>query len=204
MLKWMKSLWSSQNAPAANARLIVGLGNPGRAYEATRHNIGFRVVRALAGQKGMSLREKSRWGGESAMQNKLYLLLPLTYMNCSGQAVRKCMKDLGLLPAQMIVVCDDVALDFGQIRIREGGSAGGHNGLKDIEAHLGTQKYPRLRIGVGSHKGHNLADYVLGKFSAAEEAEMPKVLEKAVDALSLWLDEGIEKAMNEFNVKGDR
>lgn len=203
MLRWMKSLWSSQNAPAANKRLIVGLGNPGLAYEATRHNIGFRVVRHLASQKGLEWREKSRWSGESAAEGGLYLLLPLTYMNCSGDAVRKCMKDLGLLPQQLIVVCDDVAIDFGQLRIREGGSSGGHNGLKNIEAHLGSQKYPRLRVGVGNHKGHNLADYVLGKFSATEEAEMPKILEKAVSALNLWLEEGTMKAMNQFNVKGD-
>ncbi len=109
----------------------------------------------------------------------------------------------GLLPSQMIVVCDDVALDFGQLRIREGGSAGGHNGLKNIEAHLGTQQYPRLRVGVGSHQGHNLADYVLGKFSAGEEAEMPQILEKAARALDLWLAEGTKAAMNQFNVKGD-
>ncbi|MBS0616171.1 MAG: aminoacyl-tRNA hydrolase [Verrucomicrobia bacterium] len=204
MLKWMKSLWSSQNARAANTRLIVGLGNPGSAYEATRHNIGFRVVRHLASQKGLKWREKSRWSAETAMEDSLVLLLPLTYMNCSGESVRKCLKDLGLSPEQMLVVCDDVALDFGQLRIREGGSSGGHNGLKNIEAHLGSQKYPRLRIGVGSHKGHNLADYVLGKFSAAEEAEMPKVLEKASSALSLWLEEGTLKAMNQFNVKGDK
>ena len=200
----MKSLWSSRNGPADKARLIVGLGNPGSAYDATRHNIGFRAVRCFASRTGMKMRAKSRWSGEAANAEGVYLLLPMTYMNCSGQAVRACMKDLGLGVEQIIVVCDDVALDFGQIRLREGGSAGGHNGLKNIEAHIGTQKYPRLRIGVGSHQGHNLADYVLGKFSASEEAEMPKVLEKAADALSVWLEKGIEAAMNQFNVKGDR
>ena len=118
---------------------------------------------------------------------KVILLLPMTYMNRSGQAVRLCGDYFGVSASQTLVVCDDVALPFGKMRFRLEGSAGGHNGLKSVEAHLGTREYPRLRIGIGDQQGEDLADYVLGKFSAEELELMPEIEEKALARMDLWL-----------------
>lgn len=206
MLKWMKSLLSFQNAQRPKDYLIIGLGNPGSSYEKTRHNVGFRAVRRFAERHGITLRKATRitaeMGHGTVEGASVGLVLPLTYMNSSGEAVRECVKAYKVPPKQVIVVVDDVAFPVGALRLKEGGSSGGHNGLKSIEEHLGTSEYPRLRLGVGSPEGQNLADYVLGKFEKAEEALLPQVFEKAADVLDCWIREGLQPAMTKANTKG--
>ena len=205
MLKWMKSLLSCQNAARPKDYLIIGLGNPGSGYEKTRHNIGFRAVRQFAKRQGIELRKGARISaeiGHGTLEGKsIGLVLPLTYMNSSGEAVRECVKAFKVPLKQLMVVVDDVAFPVGDLRLKESGSSGGHNGLKSIEEHLGTSEYPRLRLGVGSPGGQNLADYVLGKFEKAEEALLPQVFEKAADVLDCWIREGIQPAMTKANTK---
>ncbi len=184
--------------------LIVGLGNPGRSYEDTRHNIGFRTVKALAGKYAMTfrpslVRAKGSLAEGSVQDKKTLLLLPLTYMNESGSAVKKCSSYYKVPIENLIVVADDVALPFGQLRIRTKGSCGGHNGLRSVEAHLATQEYARLRIGVGGPSGSELADYVLNRFSVEEQRALPDIVDRAVQAIELWLSEGAETAMQEAN-----
>ena len=203
MLKWMKSLWSSQNAAARKVYCIVGLGNPGASYDRTRHNIGFQVVRAFAKKHGLTFRSKPSFSADMAKDEDQVLLLPMTYMNSSGESVARCMKYFSLDLDNMVVVVDDVALPFGQMRMKEGGSAGGHNGLKSIEQHLGTQQYPRLRIGIGAPVGCDMTSYVLGKFTEEEQGELDEILEKASEALDIWRQEGIKAAMTKVNMKGD-
>ncbi len=206
MLKWMKSLLSSQNEQRPKDYLIIGLGNPGSSYEKTRHNVGFRAVRQFAKRHGISLRRAGRISAEighgTIEGTSVGLVLPLTYMNSSGQAVRECVKAFKVPLKQLMVVVDDVAFPVGAVRLKEGGSSGGHNGLKSIEEHLGTSEYPRLRLGVGSPEGQNLADYVLGKFEKAEEDLLPQVFDKAADVLDCWIREGIQPAMTKANTKG--
>lgn len=185
---------------------IVGLGNPGKRYAMTRHNLGFLVVERLARQWGISWSDERRFSarvGRGKVEDKgVHLLMPQTYMNESGRAVRRYMDFFGLVAQQIVVVCDDVALDFGEMRLRLQGSSGGHNGLKSVEAHLGTREYPRLRLGVGegrSARSEGLVDHVLGGFSVQEREELDAVLEKASEALVLLVGRGIHAAMNEVN-----
>ncbi len=192
MLKWMKSWWSSQNAQD-KAFLIVGLGNPGKKYEKNRHNIGFLVVEEMGRRALSHFKKNGRLEAELAQvkrgDDSLLLLLPQTYMNCSGRSVKACMDyfHVGLL--RVVVVADDVALPFGETRWRDQGSSGGHNGLKSIESFLKTQQYSRLRIGVGKPSyGEDLADYVLGDFSQEEQMALPQVISKAADLLQVWID----------------
>lgn len=198
----MKSLWSSQDAPPKGF-LIVGLGNPGSSYEKTRHNIGFLVVHEMAKRLGAVFRHKPGLSGELAKSEACALLLPTTYMNSSGECVRLGVKMLKVPLSHLMIVTDDVALPFGQLRMREGGTSGGHNGLKSIEGHLRTKEYPRLRVGVGSPRGENLSDYVLGKFNVEESRDLSSVLERACEALTLWMDSGIKVAMTRTNIRGD-
>ncbi len=175
--------------------LIVGLGNPGAAYEGTRHNIGFRVLKALAEKLGAALRPALAQAKGNLAQAKvgekiLFLLMPLTYMNESGLAVRKCLDYFKIPLHHCLIVVDDVAIPFGSIRLREKGSAGGHNGLKSVEAHLGSDEYARLRIGVS--KEQPLADYVLSHFSAEEEKELPEITQRALEKIDAWLQKGLE------------
>ena len=204
MLKWMKSLWSSQREPL-KTYLIVGLGNPGTPYENTRHNIGFKVVRDFAERHGMKFRKEARLHGELAEgkgeKGKIILLLPMTYMNNSGRAVQACIHYFKLVPEDIVVVVDDVAFNFGELRLKKEGSPGGHNGLKSIEEHLKTSSYPRLRIGIGAPKRQILSDYVLEKFSERERKDLPEVLSQATDVLDLWIEKGIQVAMTEGNKK---
>lgn len=206
MLKWMKSLLSFQNAARLKDFLIIGLGNPGSAYEKTRHNVGFRAVRHFAKRHGVSLRRADRYSAEighgTVEGAELGIVLPLTYMNSSGESVRASVKAFKVPLTQVMIVVDDVALPVGGIRLKEGGSSGGHNGLKSIEEHLGTTEYPRLRLGVGGPQGEPLADYVLGKFEPAEEALLLQVFEKTADVLDCWIKEGIQAAMTKANTKG--
>lgn len=206
MLKWMKSLWSSQREPRLKTYLIIGLGNPGAAYEDTRHNVGFKAVREFAKRHGMKFRQEARLYGELAEgkieRSKVLVLLPMTYMNNSGRAVQACMNYFKLGLEDMVVVVDDVAFDLGVLRLKKEGSSGGHNGLKSIEEHLKTSSYPRLRVGIGAAPQRQvLADYVLGTFSAGEQRDLARVLSKATDVLDLWIEKGIQVAMTEGNKK---
>lgn len=195
---------SSLNVPPRKVFVIVGLGNVGAAYEQTRHNIGFRAVRLLADRLKLKFRDEAHVCGQMAQgqygEDKLVLLLPMTYMNSSGEAVRRCTSYFKPALEDLMIVCDEIALQVGTIRIRGSGSSGGHNGLKSVEDHLGSQNYPRLRIGVGDREEGELADHVLSKFLPAEEKKLPAVLEKTVDALEVWMKQGIQAAMNVANV----
>ncbi len=182
--------------------LVVGLGNPGNKYKVTRHNMGFLVVEALARRLGLELKTETRFEGAAAKKGKLHLLMPTTYMNESGRSLRK-YTDYYKVPTEtLIVVTDDIALNFGELRLRGKGSAGGHNGLKSVEACLGTQSYARLRIGVGAPRaGVASEDYVLQNFARTEQEALPQVIEDALDAVECWMREDLEAAMNQVNEK---
>ena len=185
--------------------LIVGLGNPGKAYDETRHNIGFQVLRAYAQKKGIAFRQTAGFAAELGQGQldgkKTVLLLPLTYMNSSGEAVRLCQQYFEIAHENLLVVCDDIALPFGRLRFKAKGSSGGHNGLKSIEQHLGTSEYPRLRVGIGEKMGETLTEHVLGKFTPEEKKCLPEVIERAAQAVEMWLSSGIEVAMRGFNIE---
>lgn len=187
--------------------LIVGLGNPGSVYDQTRHNIGFRVLEAFAKKQGWKLRSEAQFFGQIAQgvceDKKVILLLPQTYMNSSGESVRKCADYLEVANEKVLIICDDIALPFGQLRLKAKGSAGGHNGLKSVEVHLGTLDYPRLRIGVGDRMHGELADHVLGKFTEEERVKLPSIEEKALASLNIWIKEGVDSAMRFANQIGD-
>ena len=183
--------------------LIVGLGNPGKSYSRTRHNIGFSVVKKLASKRGFEFKKQLKfkgWIAEGKMgDDSVVLLMPLTFMNLSGEAVALVMHYFQIELPRLMVVTDDVALPMGQLRIRINSGSGGHNGLKSIEESLQTNRYARLRIGVGDRGNGELTEHVLGKFSAEEETLLPDVLERAVQAVEIWLDKGITSAMNFAN-----
>lgn len=186
-------------------QLIVGLGNPEPKYDKTRHNIGFEAVDALARRAQITWSENRRfqsWLGEGqgSKGDKLRLLKPLTYMNRSGQAIRAAIDWFKLPPESVLIVYDDMDLPVGRLRMRLSGSAGGHNGMKSAIAHLGTQNFPRLRIGIGkSGSEQNSVSHVLGKFSPQETQAMSEVLQLAVDAIEFSRREGVEKAMSLYN-----
>ena len=184
--------------------VIVGLGNPDKKYEHTRHNIGFDVIDALADKYNIDIREKKHKAlcGTGVIEGtKVLLVKPLTYMNLSGEAVGEVMNFYKLDPEEdLLVIFDDISLEPGNIRIRKKGSAGGHNGIKSIIAHLGTEVFPRLKFGVGDKpKGMDLADYVLGNFSSEDEAILADAIKKACDAIECMVTEDCDAAMNKFN-----
>ncbi|MFQ3639076.1 MAG: aminoacyl-tRNA hydrolase [Chloracidobacterium sp.] len=185
-------------------KCVVGLGNPGATYALTRHNIGFLVVDTLAERAGkpVKLLECEALTGRMTVGSESGLLVkPQTFMNASGQAVAPLCAKYGVNPQQdLLAIVDDVALPFGRLRLRGKGSAGGHNGLKSLAAKLKTENYARLRIGIGpEHPVRNLADFVLGNFSAAERAALPELTTRAADAVEAWVQQGIEPAMARFN-----
>ena len=189
--------------------LIVGLGNPGAKYAGTRHNIGFEVVDRLSKAWGISLKEERRFQAEYGAglgphRQKVYLLKPLTYMNRSGQSIRAALDWLKLEPVQVLVVYDDMDLPVGRLRLRLSGAAGGHNGMKSAIAHLGTQDFPRLRIGIGAGDRAGDSDkavvsHVLGNFSKAERSTMDAVADTTLRALEKALLDGVEKSMSLYN-----
>lgn len=183
-------------------RLIIGLGNPGAEYEGTRHNIGFMVVDALAAKAGASFsHEKEAFVAWAQHRGHPYgLAKPLTYVNRSGQAAQKLARAYGLEPREMLVLVDDINLDPGTIRLRTGGSAGGHNGMQDIIDRLATREIPRLRLGVGSDfpRGR-MADYVLSPFSRDEQPLIDEALVRAQKAALCFVTDGIQTAMNRYN-----
>ena len=183
--------------------LIIGLGNPGTKYAGTRHNIGWDAVTAIADVTGIALKTKECKGitGTGVIEGvKVKLVQPQTFMNNSGECVRALM-DFYKIPADdILIICDDVSLPTGKLRIRAKGSAGGHNGLKSIIAHAGTSDFARLRIGVGEKpEGWDLADHVLAHFPKEEEAEVREALKKAVGAVKCILSDSVEEAMNRYN-----
>lgn len=184
--------------------IIVGLGNPGRQYENTRHNIGFRCIDKLAEKYSISVLEckhKAIIGKGYIEGQKVILAKPQTFMNLSGESVREILGYYKVEPdTNLIVIYDDISLAVGALRIRKKGSAGGHNGIKSILAQIGTDTFKRIKIGVGEKpKGYDLADYVLGHFSVAENKEMDAACEKAIEAISLLVKEEVDMAMNRFN-----
>lgn len=186
--------------------IIVGLGNPTREYEGTRHNTGFAVIDALADQYNITVdgRKHRAFVGKGVINGqKVILAKPQTFMNLSGESVRSLVDYYKIDPEEeLIVIYDDISLEPGQIRIRAKGSAGGHNGIKNIIAHLGGQVFPRIKVGVGEKpKGYDLADYVLGHFSKGEQAQMEEGYEQAATAVRMILDGEMQAAMNEFNRK---
>lgn len=181
-------------------RLVVGLGNPGPAYANTRHNVGFDVLDAWTRAEGIAFHDDKRGPVEMARMGETTLIKPLTYMNESGLAVKAWIDWLKLGIKDVLVIVDDVALILGDIRIRNGGSAGGHNGLKSIESRLGTNAYARLRCGIGPQPPMwALEDFVLGRFGPGEQEARQELVKTAIDALRCCQQEGIEVAMNRFN-----
>ena len=184
-------------------RLIIGLGNPGKDYDGTRHNIGFAVVDAFARRHGIAVtkRDYQALNGDGRIgETRVYLMKPQTFMNLSGQSVAAFLRMKPLETADIMVVTDDISLPLGRLRLRAEGSAGGHNGLKSLIAHLHGQAFPRLRFGVGAPRNPAVQiDFVLGRFGKSEQAEVDDGIERAVAALELWLSEGIQPAMNQFN-----
>ena len=187
-----------------DAWLIVGLGNPGREYEKTRHNCGFRAVELLAQQLGckidrlkfQGLYAQTEYGGK-----KLFLLKPQTYMNLSGRSVLQLSAFFHIPPQRIIVMFDDISLEPGRLRVRPDGSAGGHNGIKSIIQELGSSDFPRVKIGVGAkpHPDYDLADWVLSTFSAQEEKALTVALDNAAKAALTIVDNGVSEAANRFN-----
>lgn len=186
--------------------LIVGLGNPESEYADTRHNMGFACVRELARRLGVSV-EKKRWQslvGRSDARG-VWLAMPQTYMNLSGQAVAKALRDTGLTPQQTWVVYDELDLPLCRMRIKRGGSGAGHNGVLSLIESLGTDDFVRFRVGIGkpARKGSQSGvRYVLGRFTKAEAERLPKIIGGVADALELALDAGVERAMDRYNRPG--
>ena len=188
----------------SDAWLIVGLGNPGREYEKTRHNAGFRAIDLLAEKLGCKvdrLKFQGLYGQVNYGGGKLYLLKPQTYMNLSGRSVLALSAYFNIPPQRIIVLFDDISLEPGRLRIRADGSAGGHNGIKSMIGELGSQAFPRVKIGVGAkaHPEQDLADWVLSTFSASEEKALSSALERAADAALCIIDRGVPEAANRFN-----
>src|SRR3954471_1633332 len=178
-------------------RLVVGLGNPGREYHETRHNVGFMIIDRLAAAAGVPLKKEGK--AELARTPEYLLCKPLSYMNVSGEVVGPLARYYKMEPAEILVVLDDMALPLGKLRLRPGGSAGGHNGLKSIIQHLGTNEIPRLRIGIGGAAHGAAVDHVLGRFAPEEREELGVGLNLALDAIACVHRQGVPVAMNQFN-----
>ena len=193
----------------AAEKLVIGLGNPGREYEKTRHNLGFLVVMRLAKEYGAEFK-KSRQANALVAEIKegdtrIFLVLPLTYMNNSGIAVRDIAHFEKITSRDILVICDDINLEFGEMRLRTDGSDGGHNGLKSMIAELGGGDFPRLKMGVGAPPSRELqAEYVLFSFKAQEIKELPGFIDQAVECCRLWLKGDFAQAMTEFNKRKDK
>ncbi len=199
-------------------KLVVGLGNPGREYVGTRHNVGFEVIDVLAKKLGWTFsageyekQARSKFDAlamdrsfttASGGSERLLLLKPMTFMNLSGKSVQQALAFYQIAPADMMVVLDDLALPCGKLRIRSGGSDGGHNGLRDIQRALGTNQYPRLRIGIDVPPPPIAGkDYVLGRFSEPQRRPVNEAVDRAAGAIICWIENGIAAAMNRFNAE---
>lgn len=183
--------------------IVAGLGNPTKEYDKTRHNAGFETIDVLADMLGTTVEEKKfkgLYGRGIIGGEKVILLKPQTFMNLSGESIREASDFYKVEPDHIIIVYDDISLDVGQLRIRTKGSAGGHNGIKNIIAHLGTQEFPRVKVGVGDKpKKMDLADYVLSRFSKEDQAKMEEAYKEAAKAVEVLITQGADAAMNQFN-----
>ena len=184
--------------------LLVCLGNPGDKYENTRHNVGFMVADEVAERQRAPIQKvkfKALTNVLTISGEKVLVMKPITYMNLSGEAVRQAVDFYKVAPDHVLVISDDTSLAVGRLRIRKGGSAGGHNGLKSIIQHLGSDQFPRLKIGVGGkpHPDYDMADWVLGKLQGEDKKTMDAAIKRAADAIECLLKEGTDKAMNKFN-----
>lgn len=186
-------------------KLIAGLGNPGRDYAGTRHNIGFGVVTRISDKYNIPLTSKEHkavCGKGMVGGEKVILAQPQTFMNLSGESIRSIADYYKIDPEDIIIAFDDISLEVGQIRIRRKGSAGGHNGIKNIIAHLGTNEFPRVKVGVGAKpEGGDLVRHVLGRFSREDEKVIGEVLDRAVEAVEMIVSDGVDAAMNRYNGK---
>ncbi|MGL4362852.1 MAG: aminoacyl-tRNA hydrolase [Cellulosilyticaceae bacterium] len=186
-------------------KLIIGLGNPGMQYNLTRHNIGFEVLDYIANYNNIDITKnkfKSLIGEGVIKGEKVVLMKPQTYMNLSGEAMSACCNWYKIKPSDILIVYDDVTLEVGQLRIRKTGSAGGHNGIKSIIQHLGGDTFNRIKVGVGEKpNGWQLADYVLGKFSEEDIQSLKERLEDINDAVTMIVEQDVDKAMNKYNGK---
>jgi PTH1 family peptidyl-tRNA hydrolase len=185
-------------------KVLVGLGNPGKKYEGTRHNVGWQVIGEMAARHGAA-RPKVKFDAEiaeiSVAGQKLVLVAPQTYMNASGRSVRQLVDFYQIPPSEVLIVCDDINLPLAKLRMRRSGSSGGQKGLENVIQQLGTPDVPRLRIGVGQPpNGRDAADYVLDRFGKAEMKEIELAVHTAADAVEAWVSDGVEKAMNRFNI----
>ncbi|CRY91043.1 peptidyl-tRNA hydrolase [Synechococcus sp. WH 8103] len=190
-------------------RLVVGLGNPGTKYEGTRHNIGFMALEQMASREGFSFRQQSKLHGLVAEhgigESRLRLLMPQTYMNDSGRSIRAALDWFGFTPEQLLVLVDDMDIPLGRLRLRGQGSAGGHNGLRSTIQHLGTQAFPRLRIGIGApadnpaERRARTVSHVLGSFSRAEQPEVDAVLDGVLEGIQRIKRQGLDRAGNWIN-----
>lgn len=185
-------------------KLVVGLGNPGVQYENTRHNLGFLVLDELAKESEITFKKSERFVAEVAKLERedtvVYLLKPQTYMNLSGKSVRKCLDFYKIKVENILVVVDDAYLEFGEAKIKPKGGSGGHNGLLNIENHIGSS-YARLKMGIGQPSKGSLESYVLEKFNTKEMSELGRFIDQGLDAIKKWLDIGLEKTMNQVNSK---
>lgn len=185
--------------------VIAGLGNPGKQYEGSRHNVGFMTLDQLADRFGIDVKERAHKAliGKGVIEgNKVILVKPQTFMNLSGESIRAAADFYKIDPEHIMIIYDDISLDPGQLRIRKKGSAGGHNGIKSIIAHLGSQEFPRIKVGVGAKPDRmDLADYVLGHFSQVETRIMEDAVKEAAQAVQAIILDGIETAMNRYNGK---
>lgn len=187
-------------------RLVAGLGNPGKDYDRTRHNVGFLVANALAQRAGAAFAPEPKWRADVARAGEVTFMKPLTFMNLSGESVGDFCRFYKLAPAEALIVVDDVALPLGRVRLRRSGSDGGHNGLASVIRHLGTDQVARLRVGIGRAAGRggdgaedSLVGHVLGKFSAEEQPALEAAVSRAADAVEFAQASGFEAAMNRFN-----
>ncbi len=186
----------------AEVRLVVGLGNPGPEYAETRHNLGFKVIEALELALGIEVKQrkfKARIGEGRHSGKKVILMKPWTFMNRSGEPVAAAVGFYKLDLQDLMVVVDDMALESGTLRVRASGSAGGHNGLADIIEKLGTDAFPRCRVGIGARRSPDAVEHVLGRPESEEKPVLNRAIERARDAVLCWLEFGVDKTMNEFN-----
>jgi peptidyl-tRNA hydrolase, PTH1 family len=183
--------------------LIAGLGNPGLLYENTRHNFGFRIVKRLAKKYDLKFKKQTKLLAKEAIGKILnfdvHLIMPLTYMNLSGQAIKAAMDYYKIDLENILIIVDDADIAFEELRLKDSGSSGGHNGLKSISEHLNTDKYARLRIGIGRQE--NLKKYVLDRFSKEEKEKLLEIEDKAITTIELWLEKGIQIAANFANTR---
>ena len=197
-------MFFGKNRASGPEWLVVGMGNPGEKYENTRHNVGFLTVDQLADRANVpvqKLKHRALTNTAEVGGVRVLLMKPVTYMNLSGEAVGEAARVYKIPPDRVLVISDDVSLPLGKLRVRKSGSAGGHNGLKSIIQHLGTDQFPRLKVGVGGkpHPDYDMADWVLGKLQGEDKKAMDEAARRAAQAVECLLSQGMDKAMNQYN-----